>query len=458
MIPPEITHRTIQTIVAYSADPWESVLPILRYSAPAQMAGLQVIQGNRGDEIDISKVDQADLVIIQRDFPRFTRGCAGIVQKARSQNKSIIYETDDLLIDLPEQHISYPDISLYLTPMLWMVFEADLVTTSTSYLKDYLHPLQPNIRILPNYLHDKLWTLRPIPLPSEAEKVVVGYIGGDTHFHDIHSIAPTLIRLLERFPERMKLRFWGCKPPDELLNFPGVDWTPLAILDYADFVSYFNNQTMDIAIAPLENTALNQAKSHLKFLEYSAIGAAGVYSHLQPYEKIIVQGENGYLASSPEEWETHLASLIENPERRLAIARNAQATVRKEWLLSEHAGFWAQAYAEAFSSDYHDPQKVERTSYIVSKVQDRVLDLEAQRSRLAYQQRIDQQQITTLQQDLTSASSALNEVRLQIQTEQNEKEDLRLQLTNIQHSRSWKFITLLQRIRLFLAPPGSRRG
>lgn len=426
----------IRQIVVYTTAPWGMVLPVLRCFAPYQALGIEVNYGNLGHAVDVQKVDPADMVIIQRDFPRFTRECTEIVLRARRQGKPVIYETDDLLIDIPQEHISYPDISMYLAPMAWMLAEADLVTTSTPFLLDYMRPLQPRISLLPNYLHDRLWTLNPVPETSADRKLVIGYMGGDTHARDLSSITSTLMPILDRYADRVSMRFWGGKPPAEFLNHPTVEWTPLEMLDYADFASYFNQQVVDIAIAPLEDNLLNQAKSHIKFLEYSAIGAAGVYSKMQPYETIVRHGENGYLAASQQEWQTALAALIENPELRHQLASAAQMTIRKDWLLSANAWRWKQVLHEVSTPNERDLQKLELQSHILCKVQDRILELEAQRAWLAHQPDVSQEKIETLQQTLNNVE---------------------IQLANIQQNKSWKLLTSLQEARLRIVPPGSRR-
>src|SRR5690606_14753256 len=96
----------------------------------------------------------------------------------------------------------------------------------------------------------------------------------------------------------------------------------------------------DFVIAPLADNLFNRCKSGLKFLEYSAIGAPGVYSKLPPYEDIVIDGVTGFLAGTETEWIEKLTRLIEEPELRQNMAVAAQQTVQERWLLSQNITSW----------------------------------------------------------------------------------------------------------------------
>lgn len=465
----------IQCIVVYTADPWESALPILRYREAARMTGIKAIPGNHGPQVDCGLIDQADLVLIQRDFPRFTRAWGEVLLRARQQGKPVVYETDDLLFELSTEHPSYNDLTLYTIPLLWAIQEADLATTSTPCLAHRLQPFQANIQILPNYLNDHIWKLRPPQRSKAGDKVIIGFMGSKSHRQDLGSIVPVLQNIRQRYNGSVMLRFWGCMPPQELLGQPDVDWTPLDIQDYAQFADYFNRQHIDIAIAPLEDNLLNQAKSPIKFLEYSALGAAGVFSRLPPYASIVQDGENGYLCNHLDEWEACLAELIENPHKRLEIAAAAQETVQKGWLLSNHADQWRQTYQNIQPISDRAADALESSIALLCKSQDRILSLEAERSFSSHQVQMQQaklQQMTTQSQtlahELHQARSQVNTLQSELQTKQERlaqianlletEEDLAAtRILEIMAGRTWKFVLILQKLRLLLIPNHSKR-
>jgi hypothetical protein len=59
----------------------------------------------------------------------------------------------------------------------------------------------------------------------------------------------------------------------------------------------------------------------------------------------VTHEQNGLLAATPAEWEAALIRLIDAPALRNELAHAAQATVKRDWLLSQRAGEWAATYA-----------------------------------------------------------------------------------------------------------------
>jgi glycosyltransferase involved in cell wall biosynthesis len=437
----------IKTLVAYTADPWESALPWLRYRGPAQAAGLTVIPGNQGPQVDPEKIAQADAVIIQRDFPRFVEACAQVLMNARQGHKPVIYEIDDLLPVLPESHISWPDLSWVQHPLLWTAVEADWIVTSTSQLRSALLPLNPNIQVLPNYLDDRLWPLAPPTEKETEEPVTIGYMGGQSHAPDLEMLLPVLRRVLDAFPRRVTMRFWGIAPPAELGEDPSVEWVPLEILDYPEFARYFSAQTCDIAVAPLVDHPFNRAKSAIKFLEYSALGWPGVYSQLDPYEGLVVSGENGFLACTEQEWFESLSRLITDRALRVQIASNAQQTVRQNWLLTRHAHEWPDIYSTATdTAQNYEAARLARIQLVAQaarQTQNRQLSIEAEQARL--------------RQELEERGADARFYQERYQDSLNEIQFVRAQIEAIHKSRSWQLIQKAEQLRQQLIPPNSRR-
>lgn len=370
-----IGDRPIKTVVVYTPYQWEHVLVSIRISRPLHEAGMQILQGNKLMEIHPEYVDQADAVLIQREFPENLEIYQEILKLARDKKKPVIYEIDDLLFDLPDSHLD--SSSHYYTPalfaMLRAVIEADLVTTSSVALRDYLLAFNENTTILANYLDDELWRLPALNQPQrQVEKtgstIIVGYMGTNTHHPDLQMITPLLMRLLDRYGDLLSLRFWSAEPPDVLRSRPQVEWNSFKTNSYAEFAAYFCKQTCDIFVAPLLDNTFNRCKSAIKFLEYSALGIPGVYSRIGPYETVVQDGQNGFLAGSEAEWEKCLVELIESSELRAKLGQNAFQTVSRDWRLSDHAGEWTAAYEQAWHSAQDVAATTKRQPYLATYI------------------------------------------------------------------------------------------
>ncbi|MEW5870924.1 MAG: glycosyltransferase [Chloroflexota bacterium] len=493
-------------LAVFSADRWEHVCPTLRILSPAEQAGFTVIRGNdwENDQLKTfpAQIAEADLVVIQRDFPSHIEAYEQIIAQAHTLRKPVIYELDDLLTELPDEH---PDFARYLAArpaILRAVVEADSATGSTPFICDYLRAFNPNTRLWPNYLDDRLWALSPINKP-EKQSLTIGYMGGHSHIHDLELVTPILLKLLQDYAGQIQLQFWGVAPPVELQHLPNVRWDFVGLLDYRQFAGYFSRQVCDIFIAPLQDNLFNRCKSHLKFLEYSSLGVPGVYSQPSPYEHVVIPGINGFLASTPDEWESHLSALIENLDLRQRMGLAALETVRKDWLLSSHVTSWAALYQGFLQIDPVSNQPSQAHSVPIVAVAQKALDFHKDLERRLTQARLQldeldlhnralaeqisnldnqlharDQQIGNLMQErdgidqqrlaLQSEQTALQERIQTLVSEADEKErvihqkDERIQhldwlYQDIMQSRSWKLARAIVSTRTWFIPVGSQR-
>lgn len=332
----------------------EDALATIRVTGPAKQSGLNLIQGVTNGVTDPECVRQADLALLQRDFSTDIQTYEQILALAHSLQKPVVFDIDDLLLELPEDH---PDrlnnhFVESLLPILRAVMDADLITVPTRTLRDYFLPYNKAIEIIPNYLNDALWKFNsPAIAEVNAEKITIGYMGGHSHAPDLQLILPASMALLEKYAGKIRFHFWGIQPPEELRPYSLMDWYPPNYQSYQDFVHYFQTQTADILIAPLCDTLFNACKSSIKYLEYAAMGVPGVFSHVTPYTDIVQNETDGFLASTTEEWVNALSELIENPRLRSRIAHNAQEKVKKSWLLSQNADKQREIYSNLVRRD-----------------------------------------------------------------------------------------------------------
>jgi len=459
-----------------------SALPQLRLIAPARQLGIPVIHGIEQGQIFVDRVSQADIVLLQRDFPRHYAEYQQVIELAHTNRTPIIYDMDDLLFELPDDH---PDRAIHyyteaLFPMLQALLDADLLTVSTSPLQEYLKPFNKNIAVLPNFLDDTAWLLKPpVQLTHKDEPLIIGYMGSTSHTPDLNYVTPVLIKLMALYPENIQLKFWGVQPPQEIAGAQQVTWIPIEnhVYDYAEFAQYFLQQKIDIFICPLVGNLFNSCKSAVKFLEYSALGVPGVYSRITPYQSVIQQGVNGFLASSLDEWEDCLIKLIENPPLRRSIATNAQKTLRDEWLLSKNATKWLEVFQEApvkrkrkNNPEHPTLQRLLKSSIIQTRqeykqTRDQYQQLQAQlKEKIAVNDNLQvqfEEQLQQIQTQLDQQISVSSDLRSQIEslTRQNQslEQDFNYRLYQAIDSREYRHGVELVKMIDRLAPIGSFR-
>lgn len=432
-------------VVAFVADFWEHVCPVLRISAPLRAAGWQLLHGNEFVDpntvtVNLEAVKAAHLVIIQRDFPRFPQ-YHQVIELAHALHKPVVYELDDWLFDIDTNHHDSSFYHAARIQMLACLAMADVVTTTTPFLQQRLLQLHPNVQLLPNYLPDDLWQPQTVaPLNSDTSVLTIGYMGTHGHQADLLSIEPVLLQIANVYGARV--RFWVCgvKPPEKLLANANVKVEMPYFINYAAFVQYFKTQRCDIWIAPLLDTAFNRAKSQLKFLEYSQSGTPGIYSPVA-YSDIVSHQHNGLLAQTESEWLAALTQLLESPLLRQQLGNAAKNTVQQQGYLSAYAQQWDACYQNLITRPTRTVDRSVMAMLALMQTWDQTLQAENQTLRAENQ---------TLQAENQT-------LQAENQTLQADNQDLRHARWQLEHSRVWRLNRLIWRVSSLAMPLSSKR-
>jgi glycosyltransferase involved in cell wall biosynthesis len=222
------------------------------------------------------------------------------------------------------------DIAAYLLAI------SDLVTVSTEPLVEVVRKYNSNVVVLPNCVHEDLLKIdRP-----RRERVTVGWAGGTSHLRDFQYVAPMLSRFLRRNPA-VDMHFAGAdytpllKVPDGRTRH--TRWTP-------DVWDYYRGVDFDIGLAPLDPaSAFAKGKSHLKAMEYGALGIPVVASYSEPYRRYVQHGVTGFLVKQDHEWGRYLRDLVNDRAMReeMGAAAKRQAAA---WTIQARYTAWEQAY------------------------------------------------------------------------------------------------------------------
>ena len=417
-------------VAAYSLHAWEHTSPTTRLVAPWQQAGITLVQATHWDQVSTKDISRSDLVHIHRDFPRLAKSYRQIMDQARQLGKPVLYDLDDLLLDLPLNH---PDRQFYyksdaLFPVLQAIVEADAVTVSTPALQAAVQPLNPQTWLLPTCLDDTLWSLKAVESRANPLPLVLGWIYDRPQLTGLDGFVTALVRFLQGRGDSALLRVWGCKPPDPLLALPNLDWQAELPLEYSSFAAHVSSQDCDLYVIPHpDQNAYFRSQSPLRYFELSACGAPGIFSRTPPYPEVIEHKRNGWLASTSDEWLSALNSLADSADLRGQVARAAQETVSQSWLLSQNSHRWLDAFNQA-----HDAAVAHAANLPVSKQVAQVSD-----------------QVRSWQRDLEQRNNDREwEVRaLNVMQKRKEREasgyieELGAQLEEFWHNPAWRILT-----------------
>lgn len=282
--------------------------------------------------VDPAIVWEYDLLVFTNPA---TEAALGVIQYAKSSGKRVIADVDD---DPWHMSDANPHMGHWNEQERTLVEaclqQSDRLTTTNPFLADWLTKFNPSVMVLPNCLPGEHWSVTKSP----HKKTVIGWLGGLTHYDDLLMVSEPVNQLLaSRNDIELHLSIFEEHPfmPKEKVKILPVK---MEVADYADLFT-----EIDIGIAPLVDNHFNRSKSDLKFLEYGAASVPCVASDISTYTRSIRHGENGFLASTGEQWAEHLTKLIEDASLRERIAVEARKTAEGRFI-DKQIGLWEKAY------------------------------------------------------------------------------------------------------------------
>lgn len=320
----------------------------IRNADACSLAGFPA-QWKRCADIGPDDINWADVMVLWR--VEFSGHVDIMLRLAREQNITIIFDTDDLTFIPSLARMDIIDgirsigateqrIETVFTDMQRTLLRTDIGFAPTDTLADAMRVYQPVTYTLPNTYNAECLTLsrkayRMCQLNPAEQIIRIGYATGSrTHQKDFAQVSGVLARLLQEKPNLRLVLFreTGNHRPVLLMNeFPEfepvrdqIEWRDMCSLpalpsELARF---------DISIAPLETqNPFCNAKSELKFFEAALAGVPSIVSPTAPFRQCVENGRTGLFASTPDEWETALRTLIENPDLRHRMARDAYHAV-----------------------------------------------------------------------------------------------------------------------------------
>lgn len=288
----------------------------------------------------------ADLVILERLWrPDVTLPMVQqLVGRIHRSGARFVYSLDDSFFDLAQENKGWPPPGL-LPIIEFCLRQAHAVLVTTPALKTRLDAYHPHILILPHALDERL-LIRRTSSGGEGP-LTIGYMGTPTHDDDLQLVLPAIRSVCHRHPCRVEFQLIGAVRNDatkKLLTDLPIRSIPLdpRETEYPLFMLWFTaNIRWDIAISPLRDTPFNRCKSDIKFLDYAAIAAAGLFSGCPAYSATVQHQDTGWLANNtPDAWEDALESLIADPNLRWQLASHAISYLYNERILAKRAADW----------------------------------------------------------------------------------------------------------------------
>ncbi len=282
-----------------------------------------------------------------------------IIEYAKSLNKVVIYDLDDLIFDRDRLAEKFRDATgqLSKTEKEAMLAGAKLYQSalaacpiaiaSTPALADTMRVhVTGKVYHLANGMDSGLFALsREVPVPRETGFIHIFYGSGTkTHDKDFETIAAPLADILGRFSNVRLVIVGYLTLPESLAPF-GEQVTHLPILEFESYLTVLSGA--DISIAPLEPGIFADCKSEIKWLESAVVGVPSVVTATSTYREAITGGVNGFVAETETDWRDALESLVRDARLRQETAQAARQKVLEEYSMNALSARFGDILQEA---------------------------------------------------------------------------------------------------------------
>ncbi|WP_010639998.1 glycosyltransferase [Acidithiobacillus thiooxidans] len=244
-----------------------------------------------------------------------------------------VFEIDDLITNLPVKSLHkaqiHKDIAKRFRKAAGL---CNRLVVATEPLAKAYKGFADELRVQPNCIEDAIWGSLQPRRRAEA-KPRVGWAGGVGHTGDLEMIADVVRDLADE----VDWVFFGLCP-DALRPYVREFHTGVPLPQYPNKLASLD---LDLALAPLENNSFNEAKSHLRILEYGILGYPVICSDIFPY-----QGDFPVtrVANRYRDWVRAIREQIADRQALEAAGDCLREHVRAHWLLEEHLDDWLAAW------------------------------------------------------------------------------------------------------------------
>jgi glycosyltransferase involved in cell wall biosynthesis len=267
---------------------------------------------------DLHNLSQYDMVFLYREAHML--GTIWFEQKIKSSGVKMILDFDDSiwLKDVSEGNrrlafLKRPEKTARIVEL------CDAVIVGNGYLADYARQFNPHVFVIPTTIDTDYYVPSNNPV-NGREQICIGWTGSSTTLKHFSLAVPILRRLREKYGGRLTFRLISDEPyTGELAGLENIKWNKETEIKDLDAI--------DIGIMPLPDDDWAKGKCGFKGLQYMALAKPAVLSPVGVNTEIIRHGHNGYLADAPEEWESILSALIEDPVLRKTMGEEGRKTI-----------------------------------------------------------------------------------------------------------------------------------
>ena len=243
----------------------------------------------------------------------------------RKRSQKILFDLDDAIM-YRSSRSSRPHSFSRRFKFRRMVKGSDAVSVGNGFLKEEVLNVDPGkkVFILPTCIDTAFYPQKK--KLSHAQEIILGWIGTKGNLRYLQKLDPVFEALRKKFPQaRLKIVSNGFYDSCPLPTIKKV-WKLED--ENEDLISF------DIGLMPLNDDLWSKGKCGLKIIQYLSVGVPVVCTPVGINSDIIQNGENGFWATSSQEWIDRLSTFIQNPDLRVQMGLKGIETVERAYSLT----------------------------------------------------------------------------------------------------------------------------
>ncbi|NVK53932.1 MAG: glycosyltransferase family 4 protein [Flavobacteriaceae bacterium] len=267
-----------------------------------------------------------DLIWIEKEaFPFLPSYAEWLLEKL---GKGYVVDYDDAVFHNYDQHASCIVRAWMGNKIDWVMRHSTATFVGNLYLKERaLKSGAKEIIDLPTVINPIRY--RKKIGDSSASKIKIGWIGSPTTMKYLETLKPVFEKLNSELD--FELLVVNAKPFFDLGFGCEVRW-----VSWSEETEVEAILEMDIGIMPLPDDKWERGKCAYKLIQYMACGLPVVASPVGMNVEVVKHGENGFLASSEEEWVDYLNTLIQNSSLRKEFGGKGYQLVQERYTLQRN--------------------------------------------------------------------------------------------------------------------------
>ncbi len=282
-----------------------------------------------GRNAQLRAAASADVVILQRKLLPVWQ-----LRMLRRAARTLIYDFDDALFHRDSYSRKGPLSWARLAHFWATIYAADAITAGNPYLREqasaYVDP--GRVHLMPTCVDPALYPLADHGRSGTQVKLV--WIGQHSTLAGLYFAEQALASAAESLPG-LELRVI-CN------RFPQLEGVRVVPRQWSQSTETTEVADADIGISWLPDDSWSPGKCGLKVLQYMAAGLPVVANPVGMNREMVIHGETGFLATSPEEWSSAITKLAASPELRNKMGAAGRRLVERKYSVSR----WAPEFAD----------------------------------------------------------------------------------------------------------------